>query len=67
MVTVTNPTAAAIIWPMKYDAFKSEPKIGRSLGYPSSPIMDDAAMRQNGNPNPRIRRATIYMPAAQQD
>jgi hypothetical protein len=52
-------TAAATILPMNQEALKSEVKTGRSLGYPSSPINDEAATIANGIPSPRSQRAMM--------
>lgn len=36
--------------------------MGRSFGWPSSPISAEAATMQNGIPKPSTIRATMYMP-----
>ena len=54
--------AAAVNDPMKYDELNSAVKKGRSFGYPNSPNIADPEMMQNGIPNPRIMRATMYIP-----
>lgn len=63
---VPKQMAAAVIWPTKYDTLKSDVRTGRSLGYASSPIREEADTMHVGMPNPRIRRATMYIPAADQ-
>jgi len=52
---------AAMIWPIKYEELKSDVKIARSFGCPSSPIIADPEMIQMTMPTPRIIRAMIYI------
>ena len=42
--------------PINHEALKREPIWARSLGYDSSPIIDDAATIANGIPRPRRKR-----------
>ena len=46
---------------MNHDALKSEPMRARSLGYDSSPIIDDAATIAKGIPKPSRKRAMTNM------
>ena len=43
--------------PINHDALNNEPMRARSLGYASSPIIDDAATMANGIPKPNRKRA----------
>lgn len=63
MLLVPKQIPAAMIWPTKYATLKSEVRTGRSFGYASSPIREEAETIQVGMPNPKINRATMYMPA----
>jgi hypothetical protein len=53
--------AEAVICPIKYDELKSDVRIARSLGWPSSPIKAAPEMMQKRMPTPRSMRAMIYM------
>jgi hypothetical protein len=53
--------AAAVICPMKYDELNRDVRIARSFGYPNSPIIAEPEIIQNGMPNPRNMRATMYI------
>jgi hypothetical protein len=63
ILCVANEMPAATSAPTKYNALNREVMIGRSFGYASSPIKEEPAMMQNGIPNPRNNRATIYIAA----
>ena len=60
---VSTTIPAAIKEPTNHDALNMEVMIARSLGYDSSPSIADPDTMQKTIPNPRIIRATIYMPA----
>lgn len=52
---------AARIWPIKYEELKRDVRIGRSLGWPSSPMSEDPEMIAKRMPTPRSMRAIIYI------
>lgn len=50
---------------MNHDALNNDPSRARSLGYDSSPIMEDAATMANGIPKPNRKRAMMNMATAE--
>tara|TARA_R110002060_G_scaffold57775_1_gene67969 strand:- start:1146 stop:1478 length:333 start_codon:yes stop_codon:yes gene_type:complete len=64
ILAVSTTIPEAMRDPTNHEALNMEVMNGRSFGYESSPNIDEPDTRQKTIPNPRIMRATIYMPTA---
>ena len=54
--------ADAAIEPKKYEALKNDVRVARSLGWPSSPIREEAETIHITMPKPRTILAKMYIP-----
>lgn len=59
---VPSAIAAAVIWPMKYEALNREVRVALSFGWPNSPIRDDPEIIAKTMPNPSVIREKMYIP-----
>lgn len=65
ILAVSRTIPDAMRDPTNQEALNMDVMNGRSFGYDSSPSIDEPETRQKTIPNPRIIRATIYIPTCE--